>query len=323
MKVVLSEKMFIKLGMAMRKAKKIAAFSVSYFLIMVTQLFAGEITLQDNSLLVSFESRSGALTCLKDKITNWTIERRPELADSFRLFAPLPERRWNPVFGKKQRAEVKKISAHEIRLQWKNLLSENGGVLPITLTADVTLTNGVLTFNATLENDSSLTVETLDYPYFGDLNPPSRGITNMTVRLMKDSKSDDLISDEIYPHFSNKKGYWGVFWPTKIMDSQQSPFCLIQAPDDGFYVQAGNGESPYHLQYTFEQHPGVMSTITALVPPGDEFAGTPVHLEFRMCHLVFQKPHSTIKLAPIVLRCYNGDWHEGVNLYKRGTQLSH
>jgi hypothetical protein len=40
-----------------------------------------------------------------------------------------------------------------------------------------------------------------------------------------------------------------------------------------------------------------------------------------MCHLVFQKPHSTIKLAPIVLRCYNGDWHEGVALPRIGGQV--
>jgi hypothetical protein len=123
-----------------------------------------EITLQDDRICVAFDSGSGALTRLEDKATHWIIERRPELGVSFRLFAPLPERRWNPVLGQKQSAaEVKKVSAYKIRLQWKNLISENGGILPMTLTADVTLTNGVLTFNATLKNDSALTVETIDY----------------------------------------------------------------------------------------------------------------------------------------------------------------
>ena len=285
----------------------------------VQRVQAGEVTLTDTALTVTFDDRSGALTGLKNNATGWTIERRPELGDSFRLFAPLPERRWNPILGEKQTvSEVKKISDHEIQLQWTNLISENGGILPITLAADVGLTNGVLTFNARVENDSELTVETIDYPYLGDLNPPSRESTNLSIWTMQHSNVDDLIANEVYPHFRNEKGYWGVFWPTKILEADRSPFCLVQsAANEGLYAGIGSAQMPYRLQYTFEQHPGVVSGVTALVPPGDEIDGKPVHLEFRICHLVFQKPHTTIKLAPVVLRCYGGDPHAGADLYKQ------
>lgn len=137
---------------------------------------AGEITLQDDSVLAAFDSDSGALTRMESKPGHWVIERRPELGVSFRLFAPLPHRRYNPVLGQKQHAaEVKKVSDNDVKLRWKELVSENGGVLPMTLTAEVTLTNGALTFGATLENNSPLPVETIDYPYFGDFNPPRAG----------------------------------------------------------------------------------------------------------------------------------------------------
>jgi hypothetical protein len=47
----------------------------------------------------------------------------------------------NPVSGRKQHAvEVKKLSVQQVRLQWKNLISERGGILPITLTGTVSLT---------------------------------------------------------------------------------------------------------------------------------------------------------------------------------------
>jgi hypothetical protein len=166
----------------------VLAAPVVAFILAMPSVFAGEVTLEDNQILVAFDSDSGALTRLEDKTTHWIIERRSELGVSFRLFAPLPNRRYNPVLGQKQRAvEVKKISDHEVQLRWKNLVSENGGVLPMTLTADVTLTNGALTFGATLENDSSLPVETIDYPYFGDLNPPARdsSLEARTYRAMK------------------------------------------------------------------------------------------------------------------------------------------
>ena len=271
----------------------------------------GEVLLEDDKLQVAFDAASGALTRLEMKSTHWVIERRPELGASFRLLAPLPSRRDNFVLGQKQKAvEVKRVSDHEIELRWENLISEHGGVLPITVKAAVSLLNGRLAFHATLENHSRVTVETIDYPYFGDLNPPARS-TPMSARTMW---YGDLNSDEIYPSFGNEKGYWGVDFPTKTFGTHRSLFCLIQAPDEGLYVELSDPTQPYYLEYTFEQHPGLLHGNA--VPQTDEISGRPVHLEFRTCHFIFAHPNSTVKLAPIVLRGYQGDWHAGVDLYK-------
>jgi hypothetical protein len=272
---------------------------------------AGEVVLQDSELLVAFDRVSGALTRMEYRPTNWTIERRPALGASFRLHAPLPGRRDNFVLGQKQKAaEVKKTSDHEVELRWENLVSEHGGTLPITVKAIVSLMKGRLTFNATLENHSQLTVETIDYPYFGDLNPPTRS-TSMAARTMW---YGNLGSDEIYPNFGNEKGYWGVDFPTKTFGSQRSLFCLIQAQSEGLYVEMSDPTLPYYLEYTFEQHPGLLHG--SAVPKTDEFSGFPVHLKFRTCHFVFAHPDSVVKLAPVVMRGYQGDWHAGVDLYK-------
>lgn len=282
---------------------------------------AGNVTLQDNHLLVSFDSDSGALVRMEAKTTdhnsNWIIERRPELGVSFRMFAPLPNRRWNPIYGQyQQAAEVKKVSDNEIDLQWENLKSENGGVLPITFTSKVTLNHGVLTFNATLQNDSPLTVETIDYPYFGDFNRPACDSTLDAV-MMQNGRLNRMKTDELFPHFNNEKGYWGDFYPTKALEASESVFCLIQAPYQGVYVQMDNIKPKYRLEYTFEQHPGLISSVTQLVPPDDEIAGTPVHMEFRTCHFVFAHGHTTTHLVPIIIRVYNGGQKAGQELYKQ------
>jgi hypothetical protein len=272
-------------------------------------------TLQDDQTVVTFDDKSGALIQWEDKTTHWIVERRPELGVSFRLFAPLPERRWNPVLGQKQRVtEIKRISDSEIRLRWNNLISENGGVLPMTLTADVTLTNGAVTFSAKLENNSALTVETIDYPYFGDLTVPTRDAP-LQIRVATNSLPARLRVDEVFPHFQNEKGYWGVFWPIKTREAQQSRFCLISSVNEGLLAEVPS--TPYRLQWTFEQHPGVVSAVNSLVPSGDDIAGTPVHLEFRACHFVFAAPHSTVELTPVTLRCYQGDWQSGLDSFKK------
>ena len=103
------------------------------------------------------------------------LERRPDLGISFRMLVPLPDRQDNFILGQKQHAvKVDKVSDHEVAIEWKNLLSQHGGVLPITFTATVRLNDGALTFDGSVINDSKLTVQTVDYPYFGDFNSPTR-----------------------------------------------------------------------------------------------------------------------------------------------------
>ncbi len=274
---------------------------------------AGELILQDDKLLVAFDSSTGALIRMINKTTNWTIQRRPELGVSFRMHVPLPDRRYNFVLGQKQQVRVaEKVSENELRLQWTDLKSENGGILPITLTATVSLKDGSLTFRTHVENNSDLTIETIDYPYWGDFNPPSRD-DRMNARTMW---YGNLQSDEIYPRFNNSKGYWGDFVPTKTFDSFRSLFCLIQAKGQGLYVEMHNPTQPYLLEYTFEQYPGVIQSVDPWVPKQDEISNLSVHLDFRTCHFIFAHPHSKRELVPIVIRTYDGDWQKGVDLYK-------
>jgi hypothetical protein len=273
---------------------------------------AGEVVLQDRELLVAFDPVSGALTRMERKSTRWTIERRSALGVSFRLHAPLPEQRANFVLGTKQRAiSVQKISSNQVRLQWKDLFSEHGGILPMTFTATVTLKDGALTFDGTLNNDSSLSVETIDYPYFGDLNPPTPDTHMQAEHLWTGA----LMGDEIYPRFGNALGYWGVRFPTKTINSNQSQFCFIQTPQQGIYVGMHDPAIRYLLQFTFEQHPGIVEA--DIVPQQDEISGIPVHLEFRTCHFIFAHPHSSVDLAPVVMRTYSGDWHAGLEVYRQ------
>ncbi len=290
--------------------------------------FAREVILQDHELLVSFDSESGALTRLVSKKTGWVIEPHPEFGISFRMLAPLPDRQDNFVLGQRQHAaKVEKVSDSEIVIKWNNFKSqhvplgtiESGsrqsrrGVLPIEFTATVRLHDGTLTFGGTIVNNSNLMVQTVSYPYFGDFTPPTNE-TPMSVRTMR---YDNLQSDEIYPKFAKGQGYWGVFYPTKNFASSYSEFCLIQCPEEGLYVEMENPDPPYLLEYTFEQHPGVLSAVTNVVPQTGSVDGKPVHLEFRTCHFVFAHPHTTVNLVPVVIEPYSGDWHAGVDIYKK------
>jgi hypothetical protein len=248
---------------------------------------AGVLTLQDQPLSVSFDTDSGALTRLENRATHWVIEQRSELDVSFRLNALTSDQKDIGVLGQKQHAvEVKQLSDHQLRLQWKDLNSEGSGILPITLTALVSLTNGALTFETTLENNSTQMVSTVDFPYLGDLSPPA-----------KDSPLQSMHS-------------WYGGMPVQdvsrgaVVMSKQSLFCLIQSTNQGVYVEMHDATQPYLLNFTFEPRGNAKS------------AGNPARLEFRTRHFIYAHPHTTARLAPVVLRGYQGDWHAGVDCYR-------
>ena len=250
-------------------------------------LQAEEIVLQDDKLLAAFDGDSGALTRLENKSSHWVIERRPELGLSFRLNALSPDCRKSVFAGQGKRAvEVKKLSDTEVRLEWKDPVGEHGRTLPMTLTAAVTLTNGALTFDATVENDSPLMVESVDYPCLGDLSRAPDG-EPLTAKHMWYGNLDS-------PSIS----------PMRSVATSQSLFCLIQSPREGLYVEMHDATQPYLLKFAFNRR-------------GSGGSGSnPVHTDFRTSHVAYVHPHTTRTLAPVVMQCYSGDWHAGVDLYK-------
>lgn len=262
-----------------------ALFIVASFVGPTTR--GGEVTLEDSALVAAFDPDSGALTRLENKATHWVIERRPELGVSFQLNALTPDQEDLPVLGGKQHAaKMERLSEQQVRFQWQDLQSERGGILPMTLTAVASLTNGGLRFDATLENESPLMVATVDYPYLGDLTPPAKDAPLWSQHLWYGSLPSQNIARS----------------PTVM--SKQSLFCLIQSTNQGLYVEMHDATQPYLLNFSFDARRGSKS------------AGPPARVEFYTRHFVYAHPHTTVKLVPVVLRGYAGDWHAGVDCYK-------
>ena len=246
---------------------------------------ADEVILKNKYWTVAFDKESGALVRLESHSTFWNIESRPKLGISFRLNAP-SDHHDNFMYGRDQKAaEVTKLSAQQVRLQWKDLVSKDAGVLPITLTATISLKGDALTFESTIQNDSSLMVSTLDYPYFGNFNPPTEGAPMKTEHMWYANLQDGDI-------------------PGKPVQSKQSLFCLVQSTNVGLYVEMHDSTEPYLLNFTFNRRGFAKSR------------ENPSRLEFYTTHWAYVHPSTTAVLAPIVLRAYNGDWHAGVDCYK-------
>ena len=248
---------------------------------------AGELTLQDAKMQAVFDGDSGLLLRLDNGATHWVNEQHPELGIPFRfgLFSPGQKHEF-AYFQKHHTVETQKVSDREIRFRWKDLVDEHGKSVPMTFAADVTLTNGALMFAATVENQSTMMIESVDYPYVGELNEAPEG----TLLSLKHMWYGSLPSQDI-----SKK-------PTA--QTKQSLFCLLQSTNQGLYVDMHDATQPYLINFFVDRR----NLTTA--------ADSPVRTDFRASHVAYVHPDSTVALAPVVFRFYEGDWHAGVDLYK-------
>jgi len=248
---------------------------------------ADEIVLQDGQMLAAFDNDSGALVRLENGPAQWVADHRPDLSIPFRLNMFSPGQKHDFVYCDKHHAvEAQKISAREIRLQWHDLVDDHGQPLPISLTADVTLTNGALMFAMNVANSSSQMIESIDYPYLGGFSEAPEGVP-LTVKHMW---YGNLPSEEI----SKKPG----------VQSKQSLFCLVQSSNTGLYVEMHDPTQPYLLNFIFDRRSLTSSS------------NSPTRTEFHTSHVAYVHPNSTVTLAPVLMKFYQGDWHAGVDLYK-------
>lgn len=287
------------------------------FIIINPFIRANDIVMENSVIKVVFNKDNGAIKQLTSKITGWEIGRRPELALPFSMSVPLPNQRFNPIFGNNQKLVDVKLNEEEktITFLWKNLKSQYGGLLNISFKATVRLTENGIVFTTEIVNQSEYVVETIRWPQFGDLSIPNN--SNEFSQIGIDYGGMDKF--EIYPKFQNEPGYFAVDNPSNWMESPKTPFVLLGNEEEGLYVGYHDTTVRDLLQFKTELKPGYVSYElwdTGVNPKSDSIAGQPVRYEFSTVHFPFINPGEKVKLKPIVLQPYKGSWHKGADIYK-------
>ncbi len=276
-------------------------------------------TLENASLRLRFDRESGALVSLTAVETGWKILDRPHLGLSFRLLLPLLAQRNNPVFGEKQKLTSLEIkdgrSAHMI---WDGIRSEQGGLHPIKLTMEVSLTTRQALFTMTIENRSDLVVENVYCPYLGDVQHPANEDWFKSFSYQYATAQQF----SIWPTFENNRGYFGVDYPTQWGRSSHStgapmtPFILLHSATQGLYAGIYSPSSEL-VTWNIELRPGYSSAIDSQAPVGPTIGGTDVATRFAAVHLPYVQPGESRTLTPIALEAFQGGWQQGVDIYKR------
>jgi len=274
------------------------------------------IVLENEDIKAVFSKKTGALLELTGKNNSWQFQKNPELGLSFQLLVPLPEKRNNPVMGIKQNLKNYKLSDDKktLNFYWEKLQSERGGILNINVVGKIRLDSSGLSFTLQIENKSPFTVEAAAYPAIGDLNRPD---TKTTLECMQVGYSG-LAKSGLSPIFPNTKGYYGVNYPTLVVNMNDQ-FVLIGTPSNGFYFGCHDTSFKEMITFNFELKPGfgLSHGDSRGEYPTIEQSGNEIpRVELRIWHFSFVNPSESLTLSPIVIKPYQGAWQNGVDVYK-------
>ena len=271
-------------------------------------------TLATESLLLTYCEKSGVLYGLEAPETGWKILNRPAGGLSWRIMLPLSEElRNNDILGEKQTLTSCCAEADAVVLQWRNVVSERGGVHDIHVIMTIRAEGHQAVFSLDIENNSPYTVENVYAPYLADIAPPgdAKWLKSFAFGYCGGREL------EIWPHFTNTVGYFGADYPTMIQNepgAPTTPFILLRAENQGLYMGV-KAPSAEFVTWFGELRPGYQSMIDARVPEGDTIAGKPVEKRFAALHTPYIQPGETRSLTPIALEAFQGGWQEGSDIY--------
>jgi hypothetical protein len=271
---------------------------------------ANPIVLENARVSLSFDRTTGALVSFINTSTGWHWQTDPRFSESFNLFVPTADRSYNPVLGAKNRLASfeKSADGQTLTLVWSNLDSEYQGKLDIVLHATVHLQGDSVRFEMTVTNHCRHTISSLSWPIIGSITNPQSVMKASTWNY------GNLSSFPLWNPASQSLGYYGTNYPIRILDGR---FVLVSTPEQGLYVGAHNSDAKENVRYMFEVKPGFEDSYGNVTPKSSSISGHPVRLTMQIVHFPFLNPGESGQLAPIVLGPYRGDWHAGVDIYKR------
>lgn len=278
--------------------------------------FAGEkdmIVMENDCISAVFNPENGALVRLTDKHSGWDIVKREFLGQSFELLLPMdgPEFTdedcgYNVVKGTEQEAPEVEYLGNGVAFTWKGLRSSTmKDAADVQFRGVVMLTEYGLEYSGTVVNNSGHIVEYVSWPCLGEVSIPDR-----KQFLMQNTRND---SKELFPHFNNQHGYWGVEWPTSTVVLNDKSYLQVNDDERGFMVF--HRETPEHLSITsFELIPGLEQRFTN--PWQDEIDGVPVRMQLKVNNCVYALPGESVSLDPVSFVTYKGDMSDGVRLFR-------
>lgn len=254
------------------------------------------------------------MVCLK---SGWEIHRRATLGLSWQLIVPIEDKiRNNPVYGEKQKMSYYEKTESSILFVWDRVISERAGELDIKVAVEITVEDDRVIWKTKITNNSPYIVESVASPCIGDLSYPENSQQFQCFFPSYNSGTTNLL----WPTFDDNCGYWGTDNPTNyIRGVPEAAYVLLHNNQQGLYCGVDE-DSCEVVSWRSELRPGCATGLTYTVPKTETVDDELVHFRFSAIQCPYIQPNEQRMLTPIFLQAYEGDWQNGVDIYKKWAQ---
>ncbi len=272
------------------------------------------------TVVAQFDRATCALSRLRSVPGGWEIVAPDSGGLGFAIRLPLAGRRNNVALSEDQDPPTWDVdsSTGAATATWGSLRSAHGGVHHVAVSITVRAQDERLVFAMSIANDSELEIEDVVFPRLEGVRPAEADgqLRTFAYRYAGARRT------QLWPRFENGPGYFGTDHPTYLSDAEgtsygapTAPFILLEGQGHGLYVGVDEPSSEL-VAWHAELHPGYGDSLLQSVPPvGSREMPEPVGIRFGVAHVPFVAPGETRALTPVALATYQGDWHQGADLY--------
>lgn len=260
--------------------------------------------LENNAVSASVNLDNGSLVGLKSKLTDWEILRDESAGCSFEANIKLADGRF---FVTNAFAQVKPevtISDNKLVFFWNNIKAGDVN-LELDFRGTIEMTPDGLVFGGTIDNDSDAVIEQFSWPFLGEITLPEE-----TERMLFQYMTyTNFGTDWLYPN-ERDKGWSNL---------PEHAFTLIHNTRQGLYVSSMDPEFNEYIRCEYETvpMPGYAAMVGAADSRKDNAERRMMRTRLRAARMIYQQPHTELELMPFIMTAYTGDWHKGVDIYKK------
>ncbi len=288
------------------------------------------IALENDFYRVEVRATNGVISRILDKAAGIELIREPRLAGNYRFTLPIrgaaafESTEANYIVGNAQTLTSHTQEDNALELVWKGPLTS---VKEMSCDVDVTMRIGLvddrIEFGLRVANRTKYEIGELFYPVLGGMV----GLVSNEPGRYQDPKATELVvpttagptTARIFHTFVNQSAF-GAIGPEQhygYPDQAAMPWMTLQHGRLGraMYLGAHDPVFRYKVMHV-DMLPGVAGArAEGNWPRPDEARGMPVGVRMSFVHMPYEPAWRTFEATPVVLRCYDGDWREGMQTY--------
>lgn len=265
------------------------------------------LALENEQVLVRIDRATGCVEKLECKDGTWSMQ-----GAGMRLHVPAPEHRFHFLtennFGQPKIA----VDERQATVTWNGFKSPRMGQLDIKVKQSIRLIGPRVEFSYEIRNGSTATIESYTYPRLKGLLPPKGD------RIMNEVTwgYSSMNTFRLWPNFDNNVGYYGYDFPAHLRElGTQVQFSLICSDTRGMYIGYHDIKQRQVVQLCFFLAPGYVDSLDASALGQGEVGDSAIGIDPN--YLCFIQPGETQVSETMVFEPFVGDWHAGVDVYKK------